>query len=566
MKIVIAGGVAGGATAATRLRRLDEKTDITVYERSGFISYANCGLPYYIGGVIEDEEELTLQTPGSFWNRFRIKVNVRHEVTSINADRKTVTVHNLETDDIFEDTYDKLILSPGAKPVMPNLTGIDSDKVFTLRTVEDTLKIHRFVETTKPRTAVMVGGGFIGLEMAENLSELGIKVTVVQRGNQLMNTLDYDMAAIIHSKLRSKGLNLKLNGDVTGFEEKDDGVSVLLQNDAPIKTDMVILAIGVAPDNTLAKDANMELGIKGAIVVNDKMETSISDIYAVGDAVQVKHTITGNNAVISLAGPANKQGRIAADNICGYESRYKGSMGASVIKLFDLTAASVGLTEKAAKDSGYNFESVILSPSSHAGYYPGATTMTMKVVFDKSSLKILGAQIVGYDGVDKRIDVIATAILAGLKATELKDLELAYAPPYSSAKDPVNMAGFIIDNIASGIVKQFHINEIDTLPKDGSVTLLDTRTEKEYARGHVEGFINIPVDSLRERLLEIDKTKPVYVMCQSGLRSYISCRILTGVGFDCYNFAGGYRFYESVTNEKMQSAGSYPCGMDKQLR
>ena len=566
MKIVIVGGVAGGATAATRLRRLDEKTDITVYERSGFISYANCGLPYYIGGVIEDEEELTLQTPNSFWNRFRIKVNVRHEVISINANRKTVTVHNLETDDIFEDTYDKLILSPGAKPVLPNLVGIDNDKVFTLRTVEDTFKIHSFVETTKPKTAVMVGGGFIGLEMAENLSELGIKVTVVQRGNQLMNTLDYDMATMIHSKLRSEGLNLKLNGDVIGFEEKDDGISVLLQHDTPIKTDMVILAIGVAPDNILAKDANMELGIKGAIVVNDKMETSISDIYAVGDAVQVKHTITGNNAVISLAGPANKQGRIAADNICGYESRYKGSMGASVIKLFDLTAASVGLTEKAAKDSGYNFESVILSPSSHAGYYPGATTMTMKVVFDKSSLKILGAQIVGYDGVDKRIDVIATAILAGLKATELKDLELAYAPPYSSAKDPVNMAGFIIDNIASGIVKQIHINEIDTLPKDGSVTLLDTRTEKEYARGHVEGFINIPVDSLRERLLEIDKTKPVYVMCQSGLRSYISCRILTGVGFDCYNFAGGYRFYESVTNEKMQSAGSYPCGMDKQVR
>ena len=566
MKIVIVGGVAGGATAATRLRRLDEKTDITVYERSGFISYANCGLPYYIGGVIEDEEELTLQTPNSFWNRFRIKVNVRHEVISINANRKTVTVHNLETDDIFEDTYDKLILSPGAKPVLPNLVGIDNDKVFTLRTVEDTFKIHSFVETTKPKTAVMVGGGFIGLEMAENLSELGIKVTVVQRGNQLMNTLDYDMATMIHSKLRSEGLNLKLNGDVIGFEEKDDGISVLLQHDTPIKTDMVILAIGVAPDNILAKDANMELGIKGAIVVNDKMETSISDIYAVGDAVQVKHTITGNNAVISLAGPANKQGRIAADNICGRNSRYKGSMGTSVIKLFDLTAASVGLTEKAAKDSGYDFESVILSPSSHAGYYPGATTMTMKVVFDKSSFQILGAQIVGYDGVDKRIDVIATAISAGLKATELKDLELAYAPPYSSAKDPVNMAGFIIDNIASGIVKQFHINEIDTLPRDGSVTLLDTRTENEYARGHVEGFINIPVDSLRERLSEIDKTKPLYVMCQSGLRSYISCRILTGDGFDCYNFAGGYRFYESVRNEKMLSECSYSCGMDKQVR
>lgn len=563
MKIVIVGGVAGGATAATRLRRLDEKADITIYERSGFISYANCGLPYYIGGVIEDEEELTLQTPNSFWNRFHIKVKVRHEVTSINADRKTVTVHNLENDDVFEDAYDKLILSPGAKPVMPNLFGIDSDKIFTLRTVEDTLKIHRFTETTKPKTAVIVGGGFIGLEMAENLSELGIKVTVIQRGNQLMNTLDYDMAAMIHSKLRSKGLNLKLNGDVTGFEEKDDSVSVILHNDAPIKTDMVIFAIGVAPDNTLAKEAHMELGIKGSIVVNDKMETSIPDIYAVGDAIQVKHTITGGNAVISLAGPANKQGRIAADNICGYESRYKGSMGTSVIKLFDLTAASVGLTEKVAKATGYDFESVILSPSSHAGYYPGATTMTMKVIFDKSNFQILGAQIVGYDGVDKRIDVIATAISAGLKATELKDLELAYAPPYSSAKDPVNMAGFIIDNIASGKVKQFHINEIDTLPRDGSVILLDTRTEREYARGHVSGFINIPVDSLRQRISEIDKTKPLYVMCQSGLRSYISCRILTGEGFDCYNFAGGYRFYESVRNEKIQSECSYPCGMDK---
>ncbi|MDD6308518.1 MAG: CoA-disulfide reductase [Clostridia bacterium] len=563
MKIVIVGGVAGGATAATRIRRLDEKAAITVYERSGFISYANCGLPYYIGRVIEDEEELTLQTPDSFWKRFRIKVNVRHEVTAINKDKKTVTVHNLETGDIYEDAYDKLILSPGAKPVMPNLVGIDNDKVFTLRTVEDTFKIHRFIETTKPKKAVMVGGGFIGLEMAENLSELGICVTVIQRGNQLMNTLDYDMATMIHTKLRLKGLHLKFNCDVIGFEAKDDGVSVLLQDDSPIKTDMVILAIGVAPDNTLAKDADLALGIKGAIVVNDRMETSIPDIYAVGDAVLVKHTITGSNAVISLAGPANKQGRIAADNICGMNSRYKGSMGTSVIKLYDLTAASVGLTEKAAKAAGYDFESVILSPTSHAGYYPGATTMTMKIVFDKSSLHILGAQIVGYDGVDKRIDVIATAISAGLNANELKDLELAYAPPYSSAKDPVNMAGFIIDNIASGKLKQFHINEMDTLPKDGSVTLLDTRTEKEYARGHVNGFINIPVDSLRERLSEFDKSKPLYVMCQSGLRSYISCRILTGEGFDCYNFAGGYRFYESVTNEKMLSKCSYPCGMDK---
>lgn len=563
MKVVIVGGVAGGATAATRIRRLDEHAQITVFERSGYISYANCGLPYYIGEVIEDSEELTLQTPESFQTRFRINVKVKHEVIDIDAKRKTVTVRNLDTGEEFEEGYDKLILSPGAKPIRPDLPGIDSKNLFSLRTVEDTFRIRRFAEEHKPKTAVMVGGGFIGLEVAENLCELGVKVTVIQRGNQLLNTLDYDMATLVHSKLRSKGIDLKIGGNVVAFEETETGLNVLLENEQPIGTDMVLLAIGISPENTLAKKAGLELGLKGAIAVNDKMETSVSDIYAAGDAVQIKHIVTGNDAVIALAGPANKQGRIAADNICGLDSHYKGSLGSSVIKLFDMTAASTGLTEKAAQTAGISYDRIVLSPSSHAGYYPGAKTMTMKVVYEKETLKLLGAQIVGYDGVDKRIDVLATAICAGMKANELKDLDLAYAPPYSSAKDPVNMAGFMIENIANGLVKQFHWDEVADLPKDGSVTLLDTRTANEYAHGHADGFINIPVDELRERLSEIDRTKPLYVMCQSGLRSYISCRILSQEGYDCYNFSGGYRFYSGIIREKVMAEQAYPCGMDK---
>lgn len=563
MKVVIVGGVAGGATAATRIRRLDEHAQITIFERSGYISYANCGLPYYIGGVIEDPEELTLQTPESFQTRFRINVRVKHEVIDIDTERKTVVVCNLDTGEEFEESYDKLILSPGAKPIRPNLPGTDSKNLFSLRTVEDTFRIRRFVEEKKPKTAVMVGGGFIGLEVAENLCELGVKVTVIQHGNQLLNTLDYDMATLVHSKLRSKGINLKLKAVVSGFEETETGLHVLMENEQPICADMVLLAIGVSPENTLAKKAGLELGVKGAIIVNDKMETSATDVYAVGDAVQVKHAVSGNHAVIALAGPANKQGRIAADNICGLDSHYKGSLGSSVIKLFDLTAAVTGLTEKAAQTAGISYDRIVLSPSSHAGYYPGAKTMTMKVVYEKETLKLLGAQIVGYDGVDKRIDVLATAIGAGMKANELKDLDLAYAPPYSSAKDPVNMAGFMIENIANGIVKQFHWDEVADLPRDGSVTLLDTRTQGEYAHGHADGFINIPVDELRERLAEIDRAKPLYVMCQSGLRSYISCRILAQEGYDCYNFSGGYRFYSGVIREKAIAEQAYPCGMDK---
>ncbi len=562
MKVVIVGGVAGGATAAARIRRLDEQAEIIVFERSGYISYANCGLPYYIGGVIEDPEDLTLQTPESFYRRFRIHMKVRHEVTAIHPERKTVSVKNLETGEVFEESYDKLLLSPGAKPLWPNLPGMDGDRLFTLRTVEDTFRIKDFVKQNTPKSAVMVGGGFIGLEVAENLRHLGMDVTIVQRPKQLMNPFDADMASFIHSEVRKHGVKLALGYSVEGFAERDGGVDVLLKDREAIHADMVVLAIGVTPESSLAKDAGLALGIKGSILVNDRMETSVPDIYAVGDAVQVKHYVTGEDALIALAGPANKQGRIAADNICGGNSRYSGSQGSSVIKVFDMTAATTGINETNARKSGLNVDTVILSPMSHAGYYPGGKLMTMKVVFEKETYRLLGAQIVGYEGVDKRIDVLATAIHAGMKATQLKELDLAYAPPYSSAKDPVNMAGFMIDNISKGL-KQWHLADAEKLPRDGSVTLLDTRTAGEYNRGHIEGFKNIPVDELRERIGEVEQGKPVYVICQSGLRSYIATRILEGHGFEAYNFAGGFRFFDAVMNERRLAENAFPCGMDK---
>ena len=561
MKVVIVGGVAGGATAAARIRRLNEQAEIVVFERSGYISYANCGLPYYIGGVIEDPEELTLQTPESFFSRFRVEMKVRHEVTAIHPDKKTVSVTNLETGEAFEESYDKLILSPGAKPTQPRLPGVGLDRLFTLRTVEDTFRIKEYIDRNHPKSAVLAGGGFISLELAENLRELGMEVTIVQRPKQLMNPFDPDMAAFIHAEVRKHGVRLALGHTVEGFEEKNGGVDVLLKDEAPLHADMVVLAIGVSPDTQLAKEAGLELGIKGSIVVNDRMETSVPDIYAVGDAVQVKHFVTGQDVLLSLAGPANKQGRIAADNICGGDSHYTGSQGSSVIKVFDMTAASTGVNETNARKAGLDVDTVILSPMSHAGYYPGGKVMTMKVVFEKETYRLLGAQIVGYEGVDKRIDVLATAIRARLKATELKDLDLAYAPPYSSAKDPVNMAGFMVENIANGVLKQWHL--ADALPRDGSVTLLDTRTVGEFAGGHIDGFLNIPVDELRERLGELDKSKPVYVICQSGLRSYIACRILAGNGFECYNFSGGFRFYDAVMNDRCLIESATACGMDK---
>ncbi len=563
MKVVIVGGVAGGATAAARIRRLDEQAQIVVFEKSHYVSYANCGLPYYIGGVIDDPAELTLQTPESFFSRFRVEMRVRHEVTAIHPERKTVSVTELESGRTFEESYDKLLLSPGARPTQPRLPGVGIEKVFTLRTVEDTFRIKAYIEKYHPKSAVLAGGGFISLELAENLRGQGMEVTIVQRPKQLMNPFDPDMASFIHAEMRKHGVRLALGHTVEGFEEKAGGVDVLLKDEAPLHADMVVLAIGVTPDTQLAKDAGLALGLKGSIVVNDRMETSEPDIYAVGDAVQVRHYVTGQDAVIALAGPANKQGRIAADNICGGDSRYPGSQGSSIIKVFDITAAVTGLNETNARKAGIDADKVILSPMSHAGYYPGGRLMTMKVVFEKGTYRLLGAQIVGYEGVDKRIDVLAAAIHAGLSAVQLKELDTAYAPPYSSAKDPVNIAGFMVENIAEGMLRQFHVEDVSALPVDGSVTLLDTRTEEEYRQGHIAGFRNIPVDELRKRMDEIEPGKPVYVICQSGLRSYIACRILAGNGFDCYNFSGGFRFYDTVVNERRLIEAASACGMDR---
>ena len=429
--------------------------------------------------------------------------------------------------------------------------------------MEDTFRIRAYIDACHPKSAVLAGGGFISLELAENLRELGMEVTIVQRPKQLMNPFDADMASLLHNEMRRNGVKLALGHTVEGFVEKDDGVDVLLEGEAALHADLVVLAIGVTPDTSLAKEAGLELGIKDSIVVNDRMETSVSDIYAAGDAVQVRHYVTGEATLLSLAGPANKQGRIIADNICGGDSRYHGSQGSSVIKVFDLTAATTGINETSARKAGLEVDTVILSPMSHAGYYPGGKLMTMKVIFEKGSGRLLGAQIIGYEGVDKRIDVLATAIHAGLRADQLKDLDLAYAPPYSSAKDPVNMAGFMIDNIFRGTLKQWHLEEVSALPRDGSVTLLDTRTAEEYEAGHIEGFQNIPVDELRERLDEIEKGRRVYVICQSGLRSYIACRILEGSGYEAYNFSGGFRFYDAVMHDRCLIQSASACGRDQ---
>ena len=563
MKVIIIGGVAGGASAAARIRRLDETAQIIVLERSNYVSYANCGLPYFIGGVIREQAELTLQTPQSFWERFHIDVRVRNEAVDIDVKSKTVAIRRLDTGEIYHEQYDKLLLSPGAKPVVPHLPGVTSDRIFSLRTVEDTLRIRKFIEEYKPATAVLVGGGFIGLEMAENLTAMGISVTVIQRSNQLFAPMDADMASFIHAQMRSHGVKLELEKTVTGFSSKGGKPVTMIKDSEPISSDMVLLGVGVEPDTVLAEKAGLALGIRGAVAVNEYMETSVPDIYAVGDAVEVSHFVTGKKSLISLAGPANKQGRIAADNICGGNSMFKGTQGSSVIKIFEMTGAVTGVNEKTAEAAGIVYDKVVLSPVSHAAYYPGGQTMYMKVLYEKETLRLLGAQIAGYEGVDKRIDVIAAAIRAGMTADKLAELELAYAPPYSSAKDPVNMAGFMIENLETEKVAQFHWNEVEKLKCDGSMTLIDVRTAEEFDSGHIKGFFNIPVDELREHIEEFDIKKPVYVVCQSGLRSYIACCILSQYGFECYNLSGGYGFYSAVMHEKQMAKSAYPCGMEK---
>lgn len=545
MKTVIVGGVAGGASAAARLRRLDESAQIIILERGEYVSFANCGLPYYIGGVIDDKSKLTLQTPESFRARFNIDVRTSNEAVKIDPAAKSVTVKNLKTGELHEESYDSLILSPGAEPIRPNLPGVNGDNVFTLRNIPDTFKIKSYIETAKPKSAAVIGGGYIGVEMAENLKESGLDVTVVELSDHLIAPLDFDMAADVHRYIKSKGIKLYINNGLRAV----DGKTVVLDSGS-FDSDMVILSVGVRPETALARDCGIEVNQRGSIIVDSHMKTNFADIYAVGDAVQVDDFITEQPSFIPLAGPANKQGRIAADNIAGISSEYTGTQGSAVLKLFDMTVATTGINEKSARSAGIDYDKAYIYSGSHASYYPGATNMSIKALWDKKTLKIIGAQIVGFDGVDKRMDVIAAAIRFGARITDLTELELCYAPPFGSAKDPVNMLGFVAENVVTGKVKQFFWNDVEGLPRDESVTLLDVRTKTEVSRGKIDGFINIPLDALRDRLSEIPKDKPVYVHCHSGLRSYIACRILSGNGYDCYNLAGGWRLYESVINEK----------------
>lgn len=544
-KVLIIGGVAGGASAAARLRRLNEQVEIILFEKGEYISFANCGLPYYIGGDIKNKADLTLQTPLGFKKRFNIDVRTFNEVTAINKDKKTVTVLNHNTNETYEESYDILLLSPGAEPIRPNLEGINLSRVFTLRNIPDTYRIKDYIDNNAPKTAAVIGGGYIGVEMAENLVQAGLSVTIVEMQNQVIAPLDFDMASILHNELERNGITLKLETALEKIEEQGSSLKVVT-NKGVFDADIVILAIGVKPETKIAAEAGLKLNQRGALIVDDNMKTSDDFIYAAGDAVEVTDFITNEKAVIPLAGPANKQGRIAADNICGIKSEYRGTQGSAILKVFNLTAASTGITEKTAKRLGLNYEKSFTISASHAGYYPGAKEMFIKTIFDKETGKVLGAQIVGSEGVDKRCDVIAAAVNFNATVYDLTKLELCYAPPYSSAKDPVNMAGYVAENILKGISKIFHYHDVSSLPKDGSVNLIDTRTKGEYRLGHIDGFINIPVDSLRERMNEIDKSKPVYIVCQVGLRGYLACRILSGYGYDCYNLSGGYALYKEI--------------------
>lgn len=550
LKVVIVGGVAGGASAAARLRRLDENAEIILIEKGEYISFANCGLPYYIGEVIKEKEKLVVQTPEKMKERFCIDVRISSEVTRIHPDQKTVEVYDHAKGKTYTETYDKLILSPGAEPIRPKLPGIESGKIFTLRNIPDTYRIKDFVDNTKPRRAVVVGAGFIGLEVAENLHAKGVKVTVVELAEHVIGPLDFDMAAIVHQHMKTKGVELYLKDGVKSFTDAGSFISVELSSGRSLKADMVIMGIGVRPESKLAAEAGLKLGKTGGILVNRNMKTSNDDIYAVGDAVEVQDFISGSPALIPLAGPANKQGRMAANNICGIREEYEGTQGTSIVKIFDITVAITGNNEKVLKRNEIEYEKSFTHTASHAGYYPGAIPMSIKLIFSKKDGKILGAQVIGYEGVDKRLDVIATAIRAGMTVYDLEKLELAYAPPYSSAKDPVNIAGYTASNILKGDCKIFHWDEVSSIDKSKAL-LVDVRTEAEYALGTIEGAVNIPLDSLRDRLNEIPKDKEVYIFCQVGLRGYLAYRILVQKGYTkVKNLSGGYKTYQLATQKQ----------------
>lgn len=548
-KIVIVGGVAGGATAAARLRRLDENFEIVLLERGEYISFANCGLPYYIGGSINSRDKLLLQTVESMSLRFNMDIRNYSEVTKINRDEKTVTVNHVQTGKIYEESYDVLILSPGAHPVKPAIPGIqDANNLFTLRNIPDTDKIKQYVDSHHIQRAVVIGGGFIGIEMMENLCSLGIHVSLVQKGNQVMAPVDYEMAALLHEHIVQNGVELILEDEVNAFE--DNGKKVILNSGITLDADMIILSIGVAPEHTLAKEAGLPLGVKNAIKVGPTLQTEDPSIYAIGDAIEVSDYINGTKAMIPLAWPANRQGRLVADHIAGKDISYNGTMGTSIAKVFELTVASTGNNEKTLKELGLSYQAIHIHPNSHAGYYPGSSTIALKLLFHPTEGTIYGAQAIGTDGVDKRIDVIATAMKGKLTVRDLPDLELSYAPPYSSAKDPVNMAGYVASNIIEGMVETVQWHEINEIVQNGGL-LIDVRDPFELEMGSIPGSVNIPLDTIRERIHELPTDQPLYVSCQFGLRGYLAARILQQYGFKVKNLDGGFKTYKAIYKDNL---------------
>ena len=545
MKYIIVGGVAGGASFACRLRRLDEFAEIKIYEKTKFVSYANCGLPYYISGVIQNKESLALQTPQSLKARFNIDVFVSHEVIQIDKDNKRVLIKDLNNGTQFYENYDKLILSPGSEAI--KLTN-NTERIFELKTVEDSYKIKDFVIKKEPKKAVIIGGGFIGLEIAENLKESNIDVTLIEGRNHVLANLDPEMASFVHHELRRNGVNLVLNKIVKEIKEEDNNVYVKY-DDVTLKCDLLIQAVGVRPNSNLAKDANLELDIRGTFKTDDYFLTSEKDIYAIGDAIALNSFFDDAKVNIALAGLANKEGRELASQFALKKKSDIKPLGTSILKVFSLAAASTGLNEEQLKQKKINYEKIYLCPANHASYYPNASTLNIKVLFDKDNYQILGAQIVGESGVDKRIDVIALAIQAKLPIYELAKAELSYAPPFGSAKDPINMIGYISENLKNKLVEQFHIEDIESLKKDKNNLFIDVRNEDEYQSGHIDGAINIPLDELRNHLNEIDKNKTLCINCQSALRSYIACRILLQYGFKCKHLSGGYRIYSNYMND-----------------
>jgi NADPH-dependent 2,4-dienoyl-CoA reductase/sulfur reductase-like enzyme/rhodanese-related sulfurtransferase len=548
-KVLIVGGVAGGASAAARLRRLDEEAEIIVFERGEYISFANCGLPYYVGRTIKNRERLLLQTPKRFKARFNVDVRTKSEVLNINRDEKKIEVVNLTTRKEYFESYDKLILSPGSKPLRPPIPGIDADRIFTLRDICNADSINAFIEKHKPKRAVVVGAGYIGLEMAENLRQRGLLVAIVEMIDQVMPTMDKEMANLLHQHLHEQSIALWLNDGVSGFSRNDSKLMVSLKSGMELACDFAVLSIGVKPEVELAHQSGLVIGGCGGIKVNEYLQTSDPDIYAVGDAVEIKDFLLGSDALIPLAGPANKQGRIAADNLCGRNVRYKGTQGTAILKVFDLTVAMTGASEKNLKKTDIDYERLFIHPAHHVGYYPGARQMHIKLLFTRPEGKILGVQIVGSEGVDKRIDVFATAIRAGMTVFDLQELELAYAPPYGSGKDAVNMAGFVAGNILDGT---FNVKHYDDLGNEDFI--IDVRRAAEIARGAIPGALNIPVDEIRERLNELPKDKIINLTCAVGVRSYIASRILQQKGFDTKSLSGGYSTYLAQTAEKLFEA------------